>query len=270
MKLNWVIGDIHGCFNALQRLEAKITARCRRLDAEPFFVSVGDLVDRGPHSAEVVEHFLQGTAKGTHQAIVGNHEVLMINCLEHHHPRFGDSIPAPVWYEDMETRHARRRRLTRYSTLDEYIIFNKLVWMANGGADTVTSYGGDPYTPETWSVPEAHFAYLAGRPLFWEDEHAIATHALAHASDIDALRTGGRPSHDALERTLWGRARPKAAPAPPKRHLSGHTPLPRVYRDATLDFVQIDTGAYMGGRLTAWCTALETSISVASRVRWEM
>ena len=270
MKLNWVIGDIHGCYDALLRLEAKIVARCHRLDAEPFFVSVGDLVDRGPGSAEVVAHFLEGTAKGTHQAIVGNHEVLMVSCLEHHHPRFGDSIPAPIWYEDIEVRHAKRRRLSRYSTLDEYVIFNKLVWMANGGADTITSYEGDPYAPDTWIIPEAHFAYLASLPLLWEDEHAVVTHALAYAGDIDALRAGLQPSDETLERTVWGRSRPTASPASPKRHISGHTPLPRVYRDTTLDFVQIDTGAYMDGRLTAWCTALNTSVSVPSKVSWEM
>jgi len=270
LKLNWVIGDIHGCYEALQRLEEKILVRCENLGAVPFIVSVGDLVDRGPGSDKVVAHFMAGVEAGTHAVVLGNHEVIMINCLEHYHPRFGDGIPQPSWFQGMETRHAKRRRLSRYASLDEYTVFTKLVWTANGGAETLSSYGGDPYEPDSWLIPDDHFAFLASRPLYWEDDYAVVTHAFANAGDIVTLRSEVPLSDEGLERVIWGRKRPQKAPAPPKRHVSGHTPRARVLRDDRLHIAQIDTGAYMGGRLTAWCTALDATISVPSKVTWRM
>ena len=270
MVLNWVIGDIHGCYEALLRLEDKIAIRCANLGARPFIVSVGDLVDRGPNSDKVVEHFRRGTEAGTHAVILGNHEMMMLNCLEYYRPRFGKVAPAPSWYRGLRDRHGSRRRLSRYANFDEYAIVNKLMWTANGGAETLESYGADPYETDTWAIPDAHFAFLATCPLYWEDEHAVVTHALANAGDVMALRSGLPLSDEALDRIVWGRKRPRKSPASPKRHVSGHTPRSRVARDEALGIAQVDTGAYMGGRLTAWCTAIERCISVPSKVYWRM
>ena len=270
MTLNWVIGDIHGCYESLCRLEEKIGVRCDNLGATPFIVSVGDLVDRGPDSDKVIGHFMAGVAAGTHAVTLGNHEVMMVNCLEHFHPRFGPKEPAPSWFQDMKTRHVKRRRLSRYTSFEEYTLFNKLVWTANGGAETLAAYGADPYTPETWEIPDEHFSFLVTRPLYWEDDYAVVTHAFANAGDVVALRSGVPLSDKALERVIWGRRRPRIAPAAPKRHVSGHTPRARVLRDDRLQIAQIDTGAYMGGRLTAWCTELDVTLSVPSKVVWHM
>ncbi len=61
-----VVGDIHGCFDEFLRLLAK----CGYQDGN-FVISVGDLVDRGPKSREVLEWFLN-----TPNAYVvqGNHD----------------------------------------------------------------------------------------------------------------------------------------------------------------------------------------------------
>ncbi|HPC83387.1 MAG TPA: metallophosphoesterase family protein [Thermoanaerobaculaceae bacterium] len=67
MRRVLVVGDIHGCFHELERL-------CRLADLGPgdLLVSVGDLVDRGPSSFEVVRHF---AADPVHRlAVLGNHE----------------------------------------------------------------------------------------------------------------------------------------------------------------------------------------------------
>jgi len=62
-----VIADIAGQYKALQALLEKMPR-----NAEP--ISIGDMVDRGPMSKEVVEFFM---ANG--RAIMGNHEHLMLN-----------------------------------------------------------------------------------------------------------------------------------------------------------------------------------------------
>ena len=70
-----VIGDIHGCLNELIALEEKAIKRCAELGWEaPQFVSVGDLVDRGPQNIEVLRRFIAGAKALSHFCIQGNHE----------------------------------------------------------------------------------------------------------------------------------------------------------------------------------------------------
>jgi serine/threonine protein phosphatase 1 len=64
----WVIGDVHGCMFTLEDLIKKLPK-----DAKLIFV--GDLVDRGKHSKEVMEFVLQNN----HLIVEGNHEYLMFN-----------------------------------------------------------------------------------------------------------------------------------------------------------------------------------------------
>lgn len=66
MKSHIVIGDIHGCFDELQELLAKVAAT-----SSDVIVSVGDLVDRGPEPGRVVEFFR--TTPNT-VVLMGNHE----------------------------------------------------------------------------------------------------------------------------------------------------------------------------------------------------
>jgi hypothetical protein len=66
-----VIGDIAGQFKTLQALIAKMP--------QGTVLSVGDMIDRGPRSNEVVEFFMNGGG----EALRGNHEDL---CLEFYRP----------------------------------------------------------------------------------------------------------------------------------------------------------------------------------------
>lgn len=61
-----IIGDIHGCFDELVELLEKI-----ELTKDDLLISVGDLVDRGPKSYQVVNFFRE---RPNSVAIMGNHE----------------------------------------------------------------------------------------------------------------------------------------------------------------------------------------------------
>lgn len=67
---DFVIGDIHGCFDAVRSVMAKVgfDESCDRL------FSVGDLVDRGPDSLAAVDWI----AKPWFHAVRGNHEQMAI------------------------------------------------------------------------------------------------------------------------------------------------------------------------------------------------
>lgn len=96
-----VIGDIHGCLKSLETM-----LEVAKPSTEDLVVTLGDYVDRGPKSKEVIDLLL--AMKETHHLVhlMGNHEIQMIRALE--------------------TRHDRERFLSGLC----------------GGQDTLDSYGG--------------------------------------------------------------------------------------------------------------------------------
>lgn len=78
----YAIGDIHGCFDLVQDLFNKIKQHNSIVSAEKTtIVFLGDYIDRGPQSAQVVE-FLRGLKdddKVSYIMLKGNHENMMVN-----------------------------------------------------------------------------------------------------------------------------------------------------------------------------------------------
>lgn len=71
----YVIGDIHGCYDELKELYDKIV---QHADLDAFkIIFVGDYVDRGPKSKEVVD-FVMNIEKSGHIALMGNHEDMLL------------------------------------------------------------------------------------------------------------------------------------------------------------------------------------------------
>ena len=68
--MQWVIGDVHGCFVELLNLLRQI--QFRPTSDEVIFL--GDLVDRGEHSKAVVDFVREGQAKGYFRVVRGNHD----------------------------------------------------------------------------------------------------------------------------------------------------------------------------------------------------
>lgn len=73
---HWVIGDIHGCFYTLIRLINKVYDQGEK----PFkFIFVGDMIDRGPYSMEVVNFVRLLIEKDMAICVRGNHEQMAID-----------------------------------------------------------------------------------------------------------------------------------------------------------------------------------------------
>jgi len=88
MKNYWIIGDIHGEIRLLDRLLEQI------LTYEPTqIVFLGDYIDRGPHSKEVIDRIM-GLEVPT-VCLMGNHEWMMLNAIED--SGFGYN-PMELWY----------------------------------------------------------------------------------------------------------------------------------------------------------------------------
>ena len=71
------IGDIHGCDTALKTLVEFVPV----LDND-LLVTLGDYVDRGPHSCQVLDWLIQRHETGQLVALRGNHELMMLDARE--------------------------------------------------------------------------------------------------------------------------------------------------------------------------------------------
>jgi serine/threonine protein phosphatase 1 len=81
------IGDIHGCETALQRLLEIVP-----LSGDDQIVTLGDYVDRGPRSRQVIDWLIAQTERGGVIPLRGNHEVMMLEALR-------GEIPLPQWLQ---------------------------------------------------------------------------------------------------------------------------------------------------------------------------
>ena len=91
----YAVGDIHGRVDLLEHLLAKIHADLQQRPArKTLLVFVGDLIDRGPSSAQVIERLRCYHRDGVRTVfLLGNHEEVMLRALA------GDSTVVASWLQ---------------------------------------------------------------------------------------------------------------------------------------------------------------------------
>ena len=79
----YAIGDIHGRLDLLEDLLAKIHAELQHYpSARTLLIFVGDLIDRGPSSAQVIERLRTYSRTGIQPVfLLGNHEEVLLRIL---------------------------------------------------------------------------------------------------------------------------------------------------------------------------------------------
>lgn len=89
----YVVGDVHGRLDLLDQLIDKIHADiAEREPVETLLVFLGDLIDRGPASKQVVERLRTYGHQGVRTIfLLGNHEEVLLRILE------GDASLIPSW-----------------------------------------------------------------------------------------------------------------------------------------------------------------------------
>ena len=88
----WVIGDVHGYFGTLEALVERLA-----LGGNDAIVMLGDLIDRGPTSADVVNHV---RTTSNIYSIRGNHEQMMIEGFDNVEFFKNLSMEARIWYHN--------------------------------------------------------------------------------------------------------------------------------------------------------------------------
>lgn len=214
----YAIGDVHGRLDLLNALLERIEADDEaRQAADTLLIFLGDLVDRGPRSREVVERLLELDRSGTPaKFLLGNHDEIFLKAAR------GDV------------------KALRY-----------LVRI--GGKPTILSYGisEEEYKSADFNqlaahfsslVPAAHLEFLSS----FQDYLEIGDYAFVHAG----VRPGVPLAEQAPSDLRWIRREFLDHKAPhPKLIVHGHS----ISSEAEIrdNRIGIDTGAFASGRLTA-------------------
>jgi len=141
MKTTYIIGDVHGEYNTLLKLIEKLPK-----DAEIIFV--GDLIDRGAKSRQVIELI----RKNNYRCVLGNHEEFMID----YGASFTKSYPKSTNASYMHT------------------------WYNNGGDATLYSYDLIQYTGGLTCVENEE-----GMQQFKDDIDEVIKNAIEH--DVERM-----------------------------------------------------------------------------------
>jgi Calcineurin-like phosphoesterase len=276
----YALGDVHGCYDELVALEKRIQVSIARSNSSKFrIISVGDLCDRGPDASKVMEHFVQGKAAGTHELILGNHEIYFMLAFSGMRPDLIEKSGVKyLWFHRM------------LMVLFPQMMTKMESWRANGGDYVFRSYGADFNNAKTWNlIPPAHLRLLFESPLIVRTPQAVLSHALIHSGDLEILEaydlasqnsvSGHLTDHrtdnftealsQAVFRCLWERKPSPARIEPTRRHISGHTPTKTVVRDLKQGTIQIDTGAVYGRKLSAIDVRSFRVISVPSHYNYK-
>lgn len=216
----YAVGDSHGCCDQLRDLHREILEDA--LGAEPraerrVVVYLGDYVDRGPDSRDLLDLLIDGRLTGFETVhLMGNHDDFVLRFLAGEDPT---------------------------------------AWLMNGGDATLRSYGIDPQDSDgiahrgEWlreqlaaRLPDDHLAFLQGLGTM----HTEGDYVFVHAG----IRPGVPIPIQEKRDLLWIREPFLESRADHgKVVVHGHTPTAEP--DVRANRIGIDTGACYGGRLTA-------------------
>ena len=90
-KRLYVIGDIHGRLDLLQRMSGLVNTDIKSSGQDNLIVTLGDYIDRGPDSRGVIDYLLSNPFAGQFVGLKGNHEALLEKFL-------GDSTIGADWW----------------------------------------------------------------------------------------------------------------------------------------------------------------------------
>ena len=215
----YAVGDVHGCFAAFAGLMGVIRRDAAERVALPTrIVLLGDLIDRGPRSADVLDAVKRyATSSDRFIVLMGNHEQLMSRALEGHQ----DALA---------------------------------LWVGVGGAETLIDFGVDPALVREGAcdalveaaqraVGPDRLAWLLRLPLSYRSGDIVFVHA--------GVRRGVALGRQDPRDLLWMRE-PFLSDEAPRSFLvvHGHTVYPDGPHLAPYR-IGVDTGAFTTGRLSA-------------------
>jgi serine/threonine protein phosphatase 1 len=214
----YAIGDIHGCYDRLVELLDRIADDNARRDAErqPQIVFLGDMVDRGHQSAEVIDMVFRLVRDNSNVfALRGNHEQVLCDIAG------GATAQIDSWL-----RMGGRRTLRSYGIDPD--------WAGNNHGDLAAAL--------TRAIPTEQMRWLNKLPLSARSGDYFFCHA--------GVRPGVSLARQRREDLLWIRDEFLDSTIDHGAVIvHGHA----IVRNVSIERnrIAVDTGAYRSGRLSA-------------------
>jgi serine/threonine protein phosphatase 1 len=214
----YAVGDVHGRDDLLENLLGRILDHASgHGPARNVLVMLGDYIDRGPQSRQVIDRLLAIDWLGWETVFLrGNHDQTLL-----------DFLADPNAYR---------------------------IWRNFGAPETLLSYGVRPPLFDSEAefakardalavaIPRSHLDFLAGLTAMYEEGDYVFVHA--------GVRPGVPLERQAMEDLLWIREDFLLSERPfEKVVVHGHTPVPSPVRRPNR--LGLDTGAHATGCLTA-------------------
>lgn len=237
--MRWVVGDIHGCAGALDRL-----LRAIRFDpSRDELWSVGDLVNTGPDSAETLRLWRDIAGRG----VLGNHDIYALRV------------------------HAGTRERREDDTLDDLLRAPDADALLGLLRDlpVLVHLPGERQSREAWVVH-------AGLRPDWADLPAVARRLNAVPRD-DARLLDPEIAFATRARCCLPSGEILPFPGPPEECAAPYRPWDSFYRGEALVIhghwarrghyrgertMSLDSGCVYGERLTAWCQEEDRVVQV--------
>jgi len=222
----YAIGDIHGRVDLLADLMSLIAHDRKANDKPADLIFLGDYVDRGDNSAEVIDLCIEVREKAKSDPTIGNVVFLKGNHEEAMQSFLEDGAKGAAWlsYGGMATVMSYR---------------------AKGPANPLSQSDYQKLSDELAKVvPDAHVEFLNGLLPYYQAGDFFFVHAAVHPK----LSLADQPT----KCLYWGEESFLSRPwREPYFVVHGHTIMPKP--DQQPFRLGIDTGAYYSGKLTAVC-----------------
>ena len=245
--MHYVICDVHGHYDTLIKLVSKLPK-----DAKLVFV--GDLIDRGPKSSEVVRF----VREGNHRCVMGNHEGFMV-----------EDLPCAL------NAYEKNKKINLYTP-----------WLMSGGVATLSSYGlvqiNDgvltkmSYSKNTARLIRDDMEWMAKLPIYLKldiDHPSGKPVVISHSciGEVWQFHNDDKKQQTFREYALGNRK------TPPKKmpifNVFGHMPV-EYGIEIKEHYVNVDTGCYSDepeyGDLSAYCVETGEVMSVFRGVEDKM
>ncbi|MGC1304248.1 MAG: metallophosphoesterase [Caulobacteraceae bacterium] len=215
----YAVGDVHGRLDLLDALLRHVRSDALVSEGHKILVMLGDYIDRGPRSDQVIARLLAMRADPLLETVClrGNHEQTLLDFLD-------DPAIGPAW-------------------------------MRHGGGATLSAYGVEPpartadlnawqATAErlAWAIPDSHRRFLQQTSLSYE----AGDYLFAHAGVRPGVGWASQTTDDLL--SIREPFLSSVRPIPGRVVVFGHTPADAPRLEAGK--IGLDTGAYASNLLT--------------------
>ena len=162
----FAISDIHGCYKPFHKLIVD-TIRLTKSDQ---LILLGDYIDRGEQSKEVIDFIIELKNEGFNiTALTGNHEVMMVDA-------YYEANALPLWLMNngestmesfgiQDIREIEKRYIDFFARLDYYRIIENVVFVHAGFND----FAANPFDDKQSMIWECHLSYknpvLSGKTI---------------------------------------------------------------------------------------------------------